>query len=292
MDAEPKILDPRSHWYSLWWPHGDHHKKHSNHQIWWRRHPLLGSHTDRTCTTKSAYFRCLKSLQDQGEPTPRQVSGRTKNLLKQVWASKAMAPRVQTFAWRILRRAIPTGSRAGRYTTHINKVCCRCQVEEDDVHLMFLCTFAKAAWFAHPWYIRSELLAPNSNSISEYVQTILSMNHPYASLENIFTFLWCLWKSRNDTLFNRKLGSPMQIHHAAQAILQAQNLLHEAVPDGTQEEQQPRQHMATTAPFPSLGSSLSSDVQITGPKIFRMEKLQDSRNEWTARDRIWRFHSV
>lgn len=60
------------------------------------------------CSSKSAYFVCLQALQDQGEPPPRQVSTRTKNMLKQVWKCKAMAPRVQTFAWRILRRAIPT----------------------------------------------------------------------------------------------------------------------------------------------------------------------------------------
>jgi hypothetical protein len=43
-------------------------------------------------------------------------------------------------------------------------------------------------------------------------------------LQNIFTFLWCLWKSRNDCLFNKKDGIPRQINHAAQAIIEAQAL--------------------------------------------------------------------
>jgi hypothetical protein len=60
------------------------------------------------------------------------------------------------------------------------------------MHLLFLCPFSKAAWFSHPWYIRSEALATTHRSIPEIIHAIFSSGHPMASIENIYTFLWCL----------------------------------------------------------------------------------------------------
>jgi hypothetical protein len=107
------------------------------------------------CNTKSAYRACLKKMQELGEPTPTQVQPATIQLLNQIWKNKQMTPRVQTFGWRFLRRAIPTGARAGKYSVHISKLCARCGIEEDDIHLFFTCPFSKAAWFCAPWFIRS-----------------------------------------------------------------------------------------------------------------------------------------
>lgn len=92
-------------------------------------------HSSGKCTSKSAYKVCMQDMQQQGEPSPRQVQNEIKQLLKQVWKEKGIAPRVQTFAWRLLRKAIPTGMRAGKYSSHIKKHCSRCDQEENDMHL-------------------------------------------------------------------------------------------------------------------------------------------------------------
>jgi hypothetical protein len=85
-----------------------------------------------------------------GEPNPRQVSQQMKWILKQVWKNKSIISRIKAFAWRFLSRAIPTGARAGKYSQHISKYCCRYGLDEDDIHLFFTCPFERG--FSSPLY--------------------------------------------------------------------------------------------------------------------------------------------
>lgn len=151
-------------------------------------------------------------------------------------------------------------------------------MEEDDIHLFFTCNFARAAWFTTPWFIRSHILVLNCNSLTQLLITFLNMNHPHASLPNILTFMWCIWKSRNDNLFDRKPGSPHQVHHMAQAIRQNMEMLD--MPQlALQQQLKPCNNITDVfsalqvdeqgAPsVPEQGETLKFDLQITGPKIF------------------------
>jgi hypothetical protein len=182
--------------------------------LFWRLTP------NGKCNSKSAYKTCLQVLIEGGMPGPAPVDSQVKQILKQVWKNKSMIPRVKTFMWRILRRAIPSGDRASRYTNHIEKHCSRCGLPETDFHLFFLCPFAKASWFMPPWYLRSETFVLNANSFASVLLSLLLSGHPEANLESIATFLWCLWKSRNDHLFGRKKSAPEQVSIHAKALLQ------------------------------------------------------------------------
>jgi ribonuclease HI len=221
--------------------------------------------TNGKCTSKSAYYACLQGLYDSGEPRPREVSLATKQVLNQVWKNKQIIPRIKAFAWRFLRRAIPTGARAGKYSKHISKLCCRCGLEEDDIHLFFTCPFVKAAWFIAPWYIRTDLLIQNCSSLTQIILNLLKMNHPHASLNNILTFMWCTWKSRNDALFDRKKGEPYQINLNAQAL--HNNLELYAPLDSKLQDNLPQEPDMMTAD-PEQGSTLRTDLLITGATIF------------------------
>ena len=76
-------------------------------------------------------------------------------------------PCVQTFALRLLGKALPTSKRASRLSKHIDEYCSRCGGVEDEVHMIFLCPFSKAAWFSNPRFIIIELLATVHHSIPD-----------------------------------------------------------------------------------------------------------------------------
>jgi hypothetical protein len=171
------------------------------------------------CSTKAAYKICLQVLQENGMPTPAPVSDDVKQILAQVWKAKDMIPRIKTFIWRILRRALPSGNRASRFSSHIEKDCCRCGVPETDMHLFFLCPFAKAAWFDKPWFLRTEVITQNVHSVALVIKSLFWLNHPEANLTSIATFMWCIWKARNDELFCRKKHKPQQMAMQAKALI-------------------------------------------------------------------------
>jgi hypothetical protein len=152
------------------------------------------------------------------------VSPQIVALLNQVWQVTTMVPRVQTFAWRLLRKALPTGKRAGKFSKHVEPKCSRCGSMEDEMHILFLCPFSKAAWYCHPWYIRTETLAALHYNVPDMIQALLSSSHPQINPESLYTFLWCLWKARNECRFNRKCVRPTQVFAASNAIVQDQRL--------------------------------------------------------------------
>jgi hypothetical protein len=88
------------------------------------------------CNSKSAYKACLKNLQDQGEPQPRYVNQIAIQLLKRIWKNKKVTPKVKTFGCRMIRKTMLTCARAGMYIYNF-KLCCRCGLEEYDVHFFF-----------------------------------------------------------------------------------------------------------------------------------------------------------
>jgi hypothetical protein len=170
-------------------------------------------------STKSAYKHCFNNLQLPPRQRPKIVPMQVISLLNQVWRNNQMAPRIQTFAWRLLRKALPTGKRASRYSKHISEHCSRCGNLEDEMHMLFLCPFSKAAWYCYPWFIKTELLAEHHHTIPDMIQTLLTSQHPQINSTTLYTFLWCLWKARNDTLFCRKVCRPSQVFAAANAVI-------------------------------------------------------------------------
>jgi hypothetical protein len=111
------------------------------------------------CTTKEA-FKLLNSQMQVQLPTqgPRGVTTQSMEILKRIWAHKFLSSNMKTFAWRLIRKAIATGARVGSLSTKINKNCETCNILENDSHLFFHCSFARAVWFSSKIPLRTSSL--------------------------------------------------------------------------------------------------------------------------------------
>lgn len=168
------------------------------------------------CTTKSAYKTFLQDAQVASSGRSSPISDQEIATLNQVWKNKSIAPRVKTFAWRLIRRALASGFRASRYSMHIKKECCRCGQLETDSHLFFHCNFARSVWFN--FGLKTDALDTNLYP-SAVIRLILSAQHLDLNIASIFTILWNIWKARNDFLFKQRTWTPLQVVYATRAML-------------------------------------------------------------------------
>jgi hypothetical protein len=91
------------------------------------------------------------------------------------------------------------------------------------------------------------------------------MNHPHGSLQNSLTFMSCIWKSRNDWLFDRKKDAPHQIYINAQGLCNNPELYSSSDPVFRVQKQV--QAFATNLVQPP-GSTIKTDQTITVSKFF------------------------
>jgi hypothetical protein len=64
-----------------------------------------------------------------------------------------------------------------------------------------------------------DLITQNSEIFHTTVLQLLALDHPQVIIPNIFTFLWCLWKMRNEKLFNNVDAQPSQTIIRTNALL-------------------------------------------------------------------------
>jgi hypothetical protein len=74
--------------------------------------------------------------------------------------------------------------------------------------------------------------------------------------------MWCLWKSRNDCLFNKKDSTPLQVHHMTNAIKQNLELLDTLQVHRLQSKADVQEELTYQ------GNTIRTDMQIQGSKIF------------------------
>jgi hypothetical protein len=94
-----------------------------------------------------------------------------------------------------------------------------------------------------------DLIAQNAPNIHTTVLQILALDHPHVNIQNIFTFLWCIWKMRCEKLFNNIDGQPNQVIIRANALLNSLQI--------------------QTNPIPPIKSVLTPvELSYSGPRIF------------------------
>lgn len=113
------------------------------------------------------------------------------------------------------------------------------------------------------------------------IQALLTSNHPQINVVSLYTFLWCIWKSRNDNRFCRTTRSPSQVFAAAMAIMQGTNLevaarsleykvvsLHGTDKDAPVETLLQRQDQLMMQSTPSPGETIKDISCFSGPIVY------------------------
>ena len=98
------------------------------------------------------------------------------------------------------------------------------------------------------------------------ILALINMNHPHASLSNILNFMWCLWKARNDYLFDRKKALPHHVNIVANSLSSESNDLL-----NISQQLQPQAPIRSSTPtnqIPLQGHTLKSDLLIIGSKVY------------------------
>jgi hypothetical protein len=140
-----------------------------------------------------------------------------------MWKLKTLPPLIKTFTWRLIRRALATGCRAARYSTHIDEHCSACGLIETDTHLFFHCNFARAVWFsATP--LRTDTLPVEDDGVQVILSLVITKTFDDSLMQRILITLWYLWKARNDQRFGQKIWTTWQVHHAVAAYINTTNL--------------------------------------------------------------------
>jgi len=172
------------------------------------------------CSTKDAFS--FLNNQMQVHPPPqgsRSISRGAMHILQRVWENKLIPPNIKTFAWRLIRKALATGERAGSWTNKIDKNCAYCGMNENDSHLFFHCNFARVVWFSAKPPFRSSLLPFERDGVQEALEILITHATSEDIMLKILTTLWFIWKDRNDIRFRQRKWSVLQVHYAAQAYI-------------------------------------------------------------------------
>lgn len=114
--------------------------------LWYTDQDDTGS-TDGQCSSKAAYAHLAALHQHTLPPQGSRAITAEANLIQQkVWKGKIIPPFLKTFAWGLVRRALATGERAGRYSSHIDQHCSYCCAIKNDVHMFFFCDLSRQVW--------------------------------------------------------------------------------------------------------------------------------------------------
>lgn len=98
------------------------------------------------CATKEIYKTLLAAnavqLPQQGS---RSIPPQCNQILRRAWKSKDLPPLIKTFTLTLIRHAIASTERLGRYP-HIDQHCDTCGAIEIDSHMFFHCTLPWQVW--------------------------------------------------------------------------------------------------------------------------------------------------
>jgi ribonuclease HI len=101
------------------------------------------------------------------------------------------------------------------FSTHIDKHCTVCGAKNDS-HLFFMCNLPQQVWDTSEVNSFTHLIDPMTDGVQNIFPHILPPNSTDQTMTKTL-LLWYIWKARNDHRYQRKVWTPVQVHHAATA---------------------------------------------------------------------------
>ncbi|KAJ4801544.1 Ribonuclease H-like superfamily protein [Rhynchospora pubera] len=181
--------------------------------------PLNSLHSDRLVLTASRTgkfsFKTAYHILAGSSTCP--LIGCT-DLLKLIWYSPGILPRIRLFVWKLLWDALPVqGTFLNRLGSPIPP-CALCrQGPEDALHALFLCDHARAFWFASPLTLHFNNETNNVCALLSGLSTALS-GRSFVCFANL---MWAFWKQRCSFVYDSK---KFQIQTALQLAAYYNNL--------------------------------------------------------------------
>jgi hypothetical protein len=111
---------------------------------------------------------------------------------------------MKTFSWRLIRRALATAERAGRFSSNIDQTCNYCGSIENDNHLFFFCCLPMQVWKSSTNPIPIHFLDPQEDGVQMALPILITANPSEERLCHFLFTLWYIWRARNDNRFQRK----------------------------------------------------------------------------------------
>lgn len=120
--------------------------------------PRAGARVDVLIFTGSTHGR-FSVKQAYNKATGHDATGVNDPVWKWIWKKGTILPRIRMFLWKVMHGALPLAKILHTRISRGDPNCLMCcQGEEDMMHMLFLCPFARACWLMGPLAIRTENL--------------------------------------------------------------------------------------------------------------------------------------
>ncbi|KAK9048344.1 hypothetical protein SSX86_032693 [Deinandra increscens subsp. villosa] len=129
--------------------------------------------------------------------------------------------KVSFCCWRASLDRIATGDNLVKKKIQVVSNCPMCLMHQESVdHIFFNCSFAKLVW-AQVW-AWCKLPITSLNSMVDVCRAVedwsYSRNQKDIILGVVYITIWSIWKSRNETVFSKKLGAVNQVFGGVKSL--------------------------------------------------------------------------
>jgi hypothetical protein len=156
-------------------------------------------------TSKSTYKHCFTNLALLESQRPKTIPLQVVHLLTRVCREKAMVSWVHTFTWRGLCEWL--SQQASKMVSSLNiflEIVLDVVAERMKCTLPSFVTLLRLLGFPFPSTLQLDCLLCITIPSLKMINGLLDSNHPHINIARLHTFLWCIWKARNDASFGRK----------------------------------------------------------------------------------------